>query len=459
MNSDTTVSPPPVAERRASSPQPSGAAVPSDKTPKAHSRSLWILWLIIVCVLTGVAALVTYRLKASAIANSSSKRGASNAGIPVEAATAFRGDLPVYVDGLLGTVTALQTVTVHTRVNGELVKVAYVEGQIVKQGDLLVQIDPNPYKAALETAQGALLRDQAMLLNAQLDLKRYKQAPMAYTPQQIDTQQALVDQDAGIVKSDQGAVDTAQVNLNYCTITSPVTGRIGLRQVDEGNIVNSTDATPIAVITQLQPITIIYPIQQDKIPDVVTRSDKIPPLQVTAFDRLQEIATGKLIAIDSQVDTTTGMVKLRAQFDNTDNALFPNQLLGGRLLVNTIRHVVLVPSEAVQTGPDFSFVYVVKPDNTVQVRKVKVGNDAIVDGQDLTEIQEGLAANEVVVTNGVDKLTDGAKVDATRSATTRPTTRHSGTGGSTTRPGGVHVRRSLTNDSSQQGTSFNGNSQ
>ena len=439
MNPETTVAPPPAPPRQ--NPPPLQPA-------KVRSRSLWIMWLVIICVLGGIAALVIYRLRTAQTATTGGRRGqgAANVAIPVDVVVATRGDLPVFVDGLLGTVTALQTVTIHTRVSGQLLKVAFVEGQIVKQGDLLAQIDPAPFKAALEEAQGVLGRDQALLKNAQLDLKRFKEAPLAYTQQQIDTQQALVDQDVGIAKSDQGAVDNAQVQLDYCTITSPVTGRIGLRLVDPGNIVNPTDTNGIAVITQLQPITIVFPIQQDVIPDVITRSDKIPPLEVTALDRDQPVATGKLASIDSQVDITTGMVKLKAQFDNKDNALFPGTLLGVKLLVTTLKHVVLAPSEAVQTGPDFSFVYVVKPDNTVEIRKIKPGKDEIVGGQDVTEIDEGLSAKETIVTNGVDKLQAGSKVDPTVRSTTRPSTR-----ASTTRPGG-HVRRSLTNDSSPQNT-------
>jgi len=413
------------------------------------------MWLIIIVVVGSLATIIIYRLhtaQASSTTTGSRRgQGAAGAAIPVDVVVAQRGDLPVYVDGLLGTVTSIQAVTIHTRVSGQLIKVAFVEGQIVKAGDLLAQIDPEPFKAQLETAQGQLARDQALLQNSQLDLKRFKQAPLAYTQQQIDTQQAVVDQDIGIVKSDQGAVDNAQVQLNYCTISSPVTGRIGLRAVDEGNIVNPTDTNGLATITQLQPITIVFPLPQDSIPDVISRSEKIPPLEVTALDHDRTVATGKLMSIESQVDITTGMVKLKAQFDNKDNALFPNQLLTVRLLVNTLKHVVLVPSEAVQTGPDFSFVYVVKPDSTVEVRKIKPGKDELVNGQDLTEIDDGLNAKETVVTNGVDKLQAGSKVDATRQGgTTRPSTR-----ASTTRPSN-RTRKSLTNNSDPQ-TSSSGN--
>lgn len=421
MKAETTFTPAPTA---------SGQNGPQPPVEGAKSRSLWILWLVIVCVLGGIAALVVYRLRTNQT-STTGRRGAAGAAIPVDAVAAERGDLPIFIDGLLGTVTSLQTVTIHTRVDGQLVKVAFVEGEIVHQGDLLAQIDPNPFKAQLEVAQGQLAKDQASLADAQLDLNRFKQAPLAYTQQQIDTQQALVEQDAGIAKSDQGAVDNAKVNLDYCTITSPVTGRIGLRLVDEGNIVNTTDATGLAVLTQLQPITVAFSVQQDVIPDVVTHSDRIPPLESTALDGDKVLATGKLASIDSQVDVTTGMVKLKAMFDNKNNELFPNQLLTIRLKVNTLRNAVLVPSEAVQTGPDFSFVYVIKSDNTVEVRKIKPGQDEIVNGQDLTAINDGLSPKELVVTNGVDKLQAGSKVDPTVQKMTGPTTRSS----TTHRPG------------------------
>jgi multidrug efflux system membrane fusion protein len=355
---------------------------------------------------------------------------------------------------LPGTVTPIQTVTIHSRVDGQLLKIGFAEGRVVKQGDFLAEIDPGPYEAQLLTAQGQLARDQALLKNHQLDLARFKQAPDAYTQQQIDTQEALVEQDQGIVKADQGAVDAAKVNLDYCTINSPVTGLVGIRQVDVGNIVHTSDANGIVVITQLQPITVVFSIPQAIIPDVL-HSGQVPPLEATALDGDREIATGTLWAVDSQVDVTSGTVKLRARFDNKDFELFPNQLVNVKLLVNTLKHVVLVPSEAVQTGPDFSFVYVVKPDNTVEIRKIEPGRDAIINGQDMTAISTGLAAREIVVTNGVDKLQPGSKVDATRGGTTRPSTRSS-----TTRPGmsggGGHIRASLTNDSAPQASPRNG---
>ncbi len=432
------------------SPQPHRQTEPTPPTGSPKRRWLWIVWLIVLCLVAGLAILIVVRVRAGTGSTAANARNlAGGRGIPVDAATARLGDLPIHVDGLLGTVTPLHTVTVHTRVDGELIKVAFEEGQIVHQGDLLAQIDPNPYKAALEQTQGQLAKDQATLANDQLNLKRYRQAPDAYTQQQIDTQQATVDLDLGIIKSDQGSVYAAQVNLNYCTINSPITGRIGLRLVDQGNIVHANDATGLAVITQLQPITVVFPIQQDAIPDVIARSDHVPPLPTTALNGDQVLARGKLLAIDSQVNTTTGTVNLKAQFDNTHNELFPNQLVTVRMLVNTLKNVVLVPSEAVQTGPDFSFVYVAKPDNTVEIRKIKPGADQEVNGADTTAIDEGLSAGELVVTNGVDKLEAGSKVVVTRLGANRATTRSS-----TTRPSG-RSHRSSTGDSAPQASPRN----
>lgn len=407
---------------------------PTTPTPP-RKHHVWILWLTVLCVAAGITALVVMRVHASQNAALRLFAFGKDRGFPVDAAEAARGDLPVYLDGLLGTVTPLNTVTIHTRVSGQLLKVGFGEGQIVHEGDLIAQIDPAPYAAVVKQMQGQLAKDKAMLADAKLDLARYKQAPDAYTSQQIDTQQALVDQDAGNVLSDQGQLDNAQVNLDYCTIKSPVTGLVGLRQVDPGNIVNPTDTNGLVVITVLQPITVVFPIDQDQISQIIGRTASVPPLPVYVEDGDDNvIATGKLVAIDSQVNAGTGTINCKALFDNKHIELFPTQLLKNtRMLVNTLHDVLLVPSEAIQTGPDSTFVYVVKSDNTVDVRKIKVSRNE--DDLDLAEIQDGLSPGELVVTNGVDKLEQGSKVEVIHHST--PTTRQS----ATTRPGATRPSR------------------
>jgi multidrug efflux system membrane fusion protein len=407
--------------------------------PEPQSKHHWVLWLVLAVLVVGVAAIIFFRNRSDAKA---AARSAPAAPLRVVVTQAITGDVPIYLQGP-GTVTSLATVTVHTRVDGQLIKVAFTEGQRVKEGDLLVQIDPGPYEAALEQAQGQLLKDQAAQADAQLDLKRYTGAPKGtYTQQQIDTQNALVMQDQGIVKSDQGQVDSAKVNLQYCTITSPTDGQIGLRLVDPGNIVNTTDTTGIAVIAKLQPISVVFPITEDQIPQVLNK----PHLPVDALDRdpyavKSFLAEGTLEAIDSQVDPTTATVKLKAIFSNKDNSLFPNQFVNARVLADTLRDATIVPSAAIQVGPNSeTFVYVVKNDNSVDVRNIKRGPD-VAEGE-LTAVLSGLSPGETVVTDGVDKLQAGAKVAPEMQATTRP--------GSTTRSstnhqaGMAHRRRSLT---------------
>ncbi len=401
---------------------PNGAEPELDyERPKHH----WIVWLVVLLVAAGITFLVVRAIKSNDTVGN--PRNNFNSGpVPVVVATARVGAMPIYL-WELGTVTPYQTVTVHTRVDGQLTKVAYQEGQIVHEGDLLAEIDSRPYQALLEQAQGQLARDQALLDNAQVDLKRYEGAPNAVTDQQLATQKALVAQYQGTVKTDQGQVDNAQVQLDYCRITSPLTGLVGLRQVDQGNIVHASDANGIAVIAQLQPITVVFSVIQQEIPQIMGNSQSAPPLQADAFDNsLQNrLAGGTVSAIDSQVDTTTMSVKLKANFENKDSMLFPNQFVNIRLRVKTLRNVVIVPSQAVQRGPDNgTFVYVVKSDDTVEVRNVMI-NSLADDGEE-SVVDTGLLAGEKIVTVGVDKLIPGAKVDV-RSSTTQP---------STTRPGG-----------------------
>lgn len=333
---------------------------------------------------------------------------------PVHVATATTGEMPIVLTAL-GTVTPLATVTVKTQLSGTLQSVAFREGQVVKAGDLLAQIDPRPYQISLENAQGALAKDTALLQTAQLDLKRYQAllAQDSIARQQVDTQASLVKQYEGQVQSDHANVDTYKLDLVYARITAPVSGRVGLRQVDPGNYVTPSDTNGIVVITQLQPISVVFTTSEDNLPAILTRMHAGAKLSTTAYDRNNTVVleTGYLDTIDNQIDTATGTVKLRAMFPNTGQMLFPNQFVNARLLIDTLRDAVIVPSSAVLTGANGPFVYVVKPDSTVTVRQVKVGP---VDGE-RTSIASGLAAGERVVTDGSDRLREGSKITAASS--------------------------------------------
>jgi multidrug efflux system membrane fusion protein len=328
---------------------------------------------------------------------------------PVGVATVQKGDMPVTLTGL-GTVTPLATVTVKTQINGYLVTVAFQEGQMVKKGDFLAQIDPRPYQVALEQAEGQLAKDQALLKNAQLDLQRYNTlvAQNSIATQTRDTQVSLVSQDQAAVKTDQAQVDAQKLNLVYAHIVSPVTGRVGLRQVDAGNYVQTSDPNGIVVVTQLQPISVIFTLPEDNLPAVMKQVHAGAALPVTAYDRTgtTELGKGRLETVDNQIDTTTGTVKLRAIFDNEQEILFPNQFVNVQLLVNTMKGVDIVPTAAIQHGAPGAFVYVVKPDQTAAVQKVKLGPG---DGQQIA-VLDGLQPGEKVVVDGSDRLREGAKV-------------------------------------------------
>jgi membrane fusion protein, multidrug efflux system len=331
--------------------------------------------------------------------------------IPVVAATARKGNIGVYYSGL-GAVTPLATVTVRTRVDGQLMSVRYREGDTVQKGDLLAEIDDGPYQAALTQAEGALVRDQALLANARIDLARYQilVSQDAIPEQQLATQQALVHQDEGVVKLDQGQIENAKVNLAYCKIASPLTGRVGLRLVDSGNIVHAADANGLVVITQMDPISVIFTISEDQLQVVLNKMTAGQTLEVDAYDRAAQtkLAQGSLTTLDNQIDPTTGTLKLRATFDNAKGTLYPNQFVNARLLVQEKRGATLVPTAAVQRNSQATYAYVVKADATVTVRPITIGTT---EGDD-SEVTSGLTSGEVVVMTGVDKLQEGTKVTA-----------------------------------------------
>lgn len=360
----------------------------------------------------------------------------------VGTATAQKGDIGVYVSAL-GLVTPVNTVAVRSRVDGQLVEVHYKEGQLVHSGDPLVEIDARPFEAALAQAEGQLARDTALLENAKLDVDRYREAfaKNAIPKQQLDTQVATLHQYEGATKLDQAQLDNAKVQLAYCHIKAPISGRVGLRLVDAGNIVHGNDTNPLVVITQLEPITVLFSVAEDYLPQILQQLRAGKRLVVDAFDRAQQkkIAAGELQTLDNQIDTTTGTVKLKALFSNDDGSLFPNQFVNARLLVDTHHDVTLVPNPIIQRNAQGAFVYLLQPDQTVAVHPVNLGTT---DGN-VTEV-EGLDAGAVLAADNFNRLADGAKVTLRPEGGQRKpggapggTNRSGAWAGGTNRPGGA----------------------
>lgn len=363
----------------------------------------------IVCILAAVCA---FYMGCSGATDSRQDRAhaASGArGVSVAVAPVLKEDVPVYLTGL-GAVTAFNTANIKSRVDGQIMKVNFREGQDVREGDLLIEIDARPYQVQLEQMQAQHFRDQAQLRDARLNLDRY----VALIPsgsiaqQQVDTQRALVDQLDGTVRNDQAQIDSAKLNITYCHITAPFDGRVGLRQVDPGNIVHASDTNPMLILTQLQPIAVIFTLPEDVLPTVAKQMTR-GTLEVDAFSRDDQtkLATGKLLTIDNQIDPTTGTAKLKAVFDNRDNKLWPNQFVNTDLLVETRKNSTVVPTAAILRGPQGTFVYTVNPDKTVQDKLVTV---ALTQG-DTTVISEGINPGDTVVTDGQDKLQRGSKIE------------------------------------------------
>jgi membrane fusion protein, multidrug efflux system len=379
----------------------------SHGTPPPRSRR-WVQWLVILVIL-GSAGGIVWWTQTRPQTEEQRGRFASGAPVPVTVATARKEDIPRAINAL-GTVTPFAIVTVKPQVAGPLIRVAFEEGQLVAKGDLLAEIDPRPFQHALEQARGQLARDMAQLRNAEVDLARYRTLAQqnSIARQQLDTQTALVQQYQGLVKTDQALVDNAALNLAYTRIQAPIEGRVGLRLVDAGNYVQTNDPAGIVVITQVKPITALFSVPEDNLPMIVRRLRSGALLPVTAFDRSRKakLAVGRLTTVDNQMDVTTGTVKLKAQFDNEDEALFPNQFVNLELVVDVMAGETVIPTAAVQRGAPGIYVYLVKADNSVEVRKIELG---IQDGERVT-VRAGLTPGDRVVTDGVDRLKEGSKI-------------------------------------------------
>ena len=388
-------------------PQPPG---PSHVGPEPrHHYGIWIVLILLIGV-----GFVFYRLRSSSEA--ASKKESGNQTVSVGVVSVQQRDVPYYLTGL-GTVTPYNTVTLHTRVDGQIMQVFFKEGQFVHEGDVLIQIDPRPYQVALDQAEGQLAKDEASQNDAKVDLSRYQTLWQdgVVARQQLDTQQATVGQYEGAIKSDVAQINSAKLNLVYCRITSPINGRVGLRLVDPGNIVHATDTTGMLVITQVQPIAVDFTLPEENLPEVVSEM-RSRQLAVSAYnsDNKTKLGDGKLLTLDNEIDTTTGTIKLKSEFANANLSLWPNQFVNTRLFLSVKKNAVVVPSATIQTGAQGSFVYVIGSDNKAQVRPVQVDfNEG-----NISVIRQGLKPGEVVVVDGADKLQQGSAVTPHKSTLT-----------------------------------------
>jgi membrane fusion protein, multidrug efflux system len=392
-----------------SAPHPSGPLHDEDAKPR-HHYGIWIVLILLVA-----AGLVFYRLRSSSEA--ASKKDSGNQTISVGVVSVQQRDVPYYLTGL-GTVTAFNTVTLHTRVDGQIMQVFFKEGQFVHAGDLLIQIDPRPYQVALDQAEGQLAKDEASQNDAKVDLSRYQTLWQegVVARQQLDTQQATVGQYDGAIKSDEAQIDSAKLNLTYCRITSPINGRVGLRLVDPGNIVHATDTNGMLVITQVQPIAVDFTLPEENLPEVVAEM-RNRQLVVDAYssDGKTKLSDGKLLTLDNEIDPTTGTIKLKSEFANANMSLWPNQFVNTRLFLSVKKGAVVVPSATIQTGAQGPFVYVIGSDNKAEVRQVQ----ADFSEGNISVIRQGLKPGEVVVVDGADKLQSGSTVTPHQSAVGR----------------------------------------
>ena len=417
-----TLSPPPPRTTTTSDPGTPPADTLSHEAPPRRGTWRWIVALLVIAALAGGGYWWWARSAGAPAATGGAPTGAPGPGgkgfdpsmrtLPVIAQAVRKGNIDVYLNAL-GTVTPRNLVTVKPRVDGQLMKVYFEEGQQVKAGQSLADIDPRPFEVQLGQAQGQLAKDQALLANAQVDLERYKTllAQDSIARQQVDTQESLVRQYQATIKADQAAVDQAKLQLSYAKVTAPISGRVGLRQVDPGNVVKASDTNGIVTIAQLQPVSVVFPIPEDNVQLVMQRLQKGVPTVVEAWDRAQQskLAVGKLITADNQIDTTTGTIKMKAEFPNENAALFPNQFVNVRMLTQTLEDATLVPTAAVQRGAPGTFVYVVKEDQTVTVAPVKLGPQQ----GETTVVTSGVRPGMRVVVDGADKLREGARVELT----------------------------------------------